>query len=292
MINLEWFRTFNAIFECKSITEASKILNMTQPGVSKHLSALEQHIGKKLFERTTRKLTATEYGKFLYSQINNPLKELEKIEYYSGKRAKKEKDAIIIGCTRDFYNSELKNIIYDFDLYIVTQFGTNSQLIEALENDKIQLSVGIPSHTKYDHQFAYITKQEFVLIASTSLNIPTEIEKDKTLTAKWLQQQDWFVYDNNLSDIKPFWELNFNNPPKLIPRYILPSYIAIIDALQYTNGIAIVPKHLCVHALENNQLHLPVESLKSSEQKLYNSYLTKNSALSEINTFIKKMDQS
>ena len=107
MINLEWLRTFSAIYECKNITEASNKLNMTQPGVSKHLSALESHIGKKLFERTTRKLAPTEYGKFLYSQINNPLSELEKVEYYSGQRAKKQRSAITIGCTTDFFRKEL-----------------------------------------------------------------------------------------------------------------------------------------------------------------------------------------
>ena len=69
MINLEWLRTFISIYECNNLTEASKKLNMTQPGVSKHLAALESHIGKKLFDRTTRKLVPTEYGDFLYSQI-------------------------------------------------------------------------------------------------------------------------------------------------------------------------------------------------------------------------------
>ena len=47
MINLEWLRTFSAIYECKNITEASKKLNMTQPGVSKHLSALGKPYWKK-----------------------------------------------------------------------------------------------------------------------------------------------------------------------------------------------------------------------------------------------------
>ena len=123
MINLEWLRTFSSIYECKNITEASKKLNMTQPGVSKHLSALENHVGKKLFERTTRKLAPTEYGKFLYSQINNPLQELEKVEYYSSQRAKKQRSAITIGCTTDFFKKELIHQIYSFDMYIVTHFG-------------------------------------------------------------------------------------------------------------------------------------------------------------------------
>ena len=52
MVDLEWYRTFKAIYECKSISEAAKRLYITQPGASKHLKALESQIGKKLFIRT------------------------------------------------------------------------------------------------------------------------------------------------------------------------------------------------------------------------------------------------
>jgi len=69
MINFEWYRTFKTIYECDSISEASKKLFMTQPGVSKQLSALEGRIRKKLFVRTARKTIPTEYGKFLYTQM-------------------------------------------------------------------------------------------------------------------------------------------------------------------------------------------------------------------------------
>lgn len=289
MINLEWLRTFNAIYECNSITEASKKLNMTQPGVSKHLSALESHIGKKLFERTTRKLAPTEYGKFLYTQINNPLQELEKVEYYSGQRAKKERYAITIGCTTDFFKKELINKIYSFDMYIVTHFGTEKDLIEALEMDKIQLLVGIKKHDVYDHQFTYIKNEALELICSEDIEIPKNTERSEEEFIKWIQKQTWFTYDNNQNDIKKFWDTRFNTNPRIIPRYILPSYFDIIETLKNNNGFSIVPKHLCEEALNKNLIKTPIKSSKKIEQKLFYSFKLKNTNLKGIKLFIEKM---
>lgn len=292
MINLEWLRTFNAVYECNNITEASKKLNMTQPGVSKHLSALESHIGKKLFERTTRKLAPTEYGKFLYTQINNPLRELEKVEYYSGQRAKKERYAITIGCTTDFFKKELINKIYSFDMYIVTHFGTEKDLIEALEMDKIQLLAGIKKHDVYDHQFTYIKNEALELICSEDIEIPKNIEKNDEQLIKWLEKQTWFTYDNNQNDIKKFWDTRFNTNPRIVPRYILPSYFDIIETLKNNSGFSIVPKYCCEEELSKNLIKAPIKSSKKIEQKLFYSFKFKNSNLKEIGLFIEKIKEA
>lgn len=292
MINLEWLRTFSVIYECNNITQASKKLNMTQPGVSKHLSALESHIGKKLFERTTRKLAPTEYGNFLYTQINNPLQELEKVEYYSGQRAKKERYAITIGCTTDFFKKELINKIYSFDMYIVTHFGTEKDLIEALEMDKIQLVVGIKKYDVYDHQFIYVKNETLELICSEDIEIPKNTERSEEEFIKWIQKQTWFTYDNNQNDIKKFWDTRFNTNPRIVPRYILPSYLDIIETLKNNSGFSIVPKHLCEEGLNKNLIKTPIKSSKKIEQKLFYSFKLKNSNLKEIRLFIEKMKKT
>ena len=54
MVNLEWYRTFKAVYQTGSLTAASKALFISQPNVSQHLSALEAHVGKQLFERKPR----------------------------------------------------------------------------------------------------------------------------------------------------------------------------------------------------------------------------------------------
>ncbi|WP_192348875.1 LysR family transcriptional regulator [Algoriphagus sp. Y33] len=288
MINLEWLRTFISIYECNNLTEASKKLNMTQPGVSKHLAALESHIGKKLFDRTTRKLVPTEYGDFLYSQINNPLHELEKVEYYSGQRAKKERAAITIGCTTDFFKEELINEIYSFDMYIVTHFGNERELIEALEMDKIQLLVGVKKYDIYDHQFKFIKNEELELVCSQGIPLPKNQGQDDLELIKWLQKQTWFTYDNNQNEIKKYWESQFSTSPKIVPRFILPSYMDILEVLSINSGFSVVPKHLCVKGLSQKLIKTPIKSSNRIEQKLYYSFKLKNSNLKEINLF---MDQ-
>lgn len=292
MINLEWLRTFSTIYECNNITEASKKLNMTQPGVSKHLSALESHIGKKLFERTTRKLAPTEYGKFLYSQINTPLQQLDKVAYYSSQRTKKVRPAITIGCTSDFFKKKLIHKIYSFDMYIVTHFGNEKELIEALEMDKIQLLIGIKKHNTYNHQFTYIKNEELELISSNSIDIPGDLEKNELQLTKWLQKQIWFSYDNDQGDIKKFWEANFNMNPKIVPRYILPSYIDIIEVLKNNCGLSIVPKHMCEEEIKNNLIKTPMKFSKTTEQKLFYSYKLKNSHLKVVNQFMEAMENT
>ncbi len=292
MINLEWLRTFKAIYECNTITEASGKLNMTQPGVSKHLSALESHIGKELFERTTRKLIATEYGKFLYTQITNPLRELEKVERYSGKRTKKARSAITIGCTTDFFKTKLRHVIYNFDMYIVTQFGNENELIEALESEKVQLLAGIKEYPDYNHQFIEATNEELVLICSKNTELPSYNHENKAELIKWLQKKTWFVFDNDQKDIKMFWEANFKTLPKIVPRYILPSYIDIIEAIKLTNGFSIIPKHLCQKALDKNLIKMPLGQLKTVEQKLFFTYKAKNTGLEAIEVFIEKTNQN
>ena len=88
MINLEWYRTFIAIYEKHTLTKAAEYLYTSQPGVSVHLNALESYIGKKLFERTSRKMIPTEDGKLLYSNIIEPIKKLERAEQHFKRTSK------------------------------------------------------------------------------------------------------------------------------------------------------------------------------------------------------------
>ena len=59
MVNLEWYRTFKAIYQQDNLTKAVRYLMISQPNVSVHLAALENYIGGLLFERLPRKMVAT-----------------------------------------------------------------------------------------------------------------------------------------------------------------------------------------------------------------------------------------
>lgn len=75
MLNsIEDLRLFIAVFEAGSIRAASERLGMTAAGGSKRLMALEDSVGRRLFNRTTRQLSPTSDGEELYHHALGILK--------------------------------------------------------------------------------------------------------------------------------------------------------------------------------------------------------------------------
>lgn len=56
------YRSFAAVLRQGSLSAASRALGMTQPSIARHIDALEQTIGAKLFVRSQRGLSATDHA--------------------------------------------------------------------------------------------------------------------------------------------------------------------------------------------------------------------------------------
>src|SRR5262245_6594076 len=97
MLNLEWFRTFKAIYETGNLTAAAQMLFISQPGVSLHLNSLENYTGHRLFERETRKMKPTERGVILYNCIIDPINKLAEAEESFFRNSKVERPTISVG---------------------------------------------------------------------------------------------------------------------------------------------------------------------------------------------------
>ena len=54
------------VAEQGSFSEAARILHISQPSISTHISALEKELGIRLFNRTTKKVVLTSQGKEIY----------------------------------------------------------------------------------------------------------------------------------------------------------------------------------------------------------------------------------
>ncbi|WP_077034376.1 LysR family transcriptional regulator [Pelomonas sp. KK5] len=60
---------FLAIADAGSFAEAGRQLDMSQPGVSRAVARLEQRLGVRLFDRTTRSVSLTDEGRAFRSQV-------------------------------------------------------------------------------------------------------------------------------------------------------------------------------------------------------------------------------
>ncbi|WP_350616602.1 LysR family transcriptional regulator [Pseudomonas sp. HY7a-MNA-CIBAN-0227] len=78
--SIDELRLFTAIFEEASIRAASELLGITAAGGSKRLLALEDRVGRRLFNRTTRKLSPTSDGQKLYQHAQIILTSVQEAE--------------------------------------------------------------------------------------------------------------------------------------------------------------------------------------------------------------------
>jgi DNA-binding transcriptional LysR family regulator len=76
-ISLRQLRAFIAVARCGSFTLAAEALHQTQSALSGQIKELEQTLGLRLFDRTTRSIRLSDAGQSLYPQIGKILHDLD-----------------------------------------------------------------------------------------------------------------------------------------------------------------------------------------------------------------------
>ncbi|NRB40404.1 MAG: LysR family transcriptional regulator [Pseudomonadales bacterium] len=61
-------QVFVSVVDCGSFSQSARRLGLSQPSVSRQVNALEQHLGVRLLQRTTRRLSLTEAGLLYYDK--------------------------------------------------------------------------------------------------------------------------------------------------------------------------------------------------------------------------------
>ncbi|MCD7715252.1 MAG: LysR family transcriptional regulator [Lachnospiraceae bacterium] len=69
-MNIEYFREFTVLADCSNYLEAADRLFIGQSTLSKHIISMEKELGVPLFERTSRKVALSKYGKLLLPYAN------------------------------------------------------------------------------------------------------------------------------------------------------------------------------------------------------------------------------
>ncbi|APZ47460.1 LysR family transcriptional regulator [Polaribacter reichenbachii] len=275
MVNLEWYRTFKEIYENGTLTKASIALYASQPGVSVHLNALEAYVGKKLFERTSRKMIPTEDGKFLYEYIIESLKKLEIAEQHFKKTTQEKNPSLNIGMCSEMFQLIIEPEIPKLDFDLVARFGAHTDLIKDLNNGILDLVITPKQQNEKKSLVEYIpfSKERIVLIAGNKTNV-TKIQKhikskDLSKLEDELLQNIWYSSSNEMEHFRRFWFENFNKKPAFKPNYILPNITSIIRCLNNGNGLALVPDFLCQEQILRNEINLVWEGKVKTENTLY-----------------------
>jgi DNA-binding transcriptional LysR family regulator len=273
MVNLEWYRTFKAVYKSGTLTGAAEVLFISQPGVSLHLSSLENYVGYKLFDRTGRKMIPTEKGKVLYNFIIDAVTKLEDAEKNFQRSTEKNTPTISIGMCFETFQITLEQYISTLPFNVIIRFGEYPEMIENLEKGILDLIITPQMVVKSSIEYQAFSSETIVLVGGIQIDSKAfhtvEKRNDLKATEDWLKQQKWYGTTGDMEHLRRFWQLNFDKTADFRPNYIVPNLHSIIRCLSNGNGLAVIPDFLCKKELESGQVKLLWKGKKPLKNTLY-----------------------
>jgi len=293
MVNLEWYRTFKAIYERGTLTGAAETLLLTQPGVSQQLTALETYMGVKLFERKPRKMLPTPHGIQLYNQIEDAIIRLEKTEENFKRRTLKNRPTARVGMPMEMFSYAFASILDQLDMNVEFTFGETENLQDKLFKKQLDLIITTLQHNYQNIEYRHLCREAVILICSKDLDtVPFNrfiYEKKIDEAEKWLSEQNWYSYSHKMETIKSFWMDNFKKRPYFKPRYVIPNLTAILSAIQQNEGLCLLPLSVCNELIETGTIKELWQGVQTTYYDKYFAIQTQSKNLKQVEEIIDKI---
>lgn len=129
MLNLNYMYYFVQVVDRNGFSAAGKALNIPKSSLSRRISELENQLGARLIQRTSRKFVVTEVGKEFYEHSQVMLAEAEAAEQSVKRRLVEPQGAIRITCSTPIAQFVVADLLPKFSLRFpkvdIIQHATN-----------------------------------------------------------------------------------------------------------------------------------------------------------------------
>jgi len=162
IMKLKYFQT---LAQLESMTKASKVLNISQPALSKAIKNLEDSLEIKLFNRHQNKMELNKFGKVLLEYTNRAFFELDGGKKIIKEMAGLEKGEITVAATfPHFFPVLLINYLKKFPNINIKQFQASSENMKRLILDnKIDFGISTTPITTHDIKWIPLLDEEIFL---------------------------------------------------------------------------------------------------------------------------------
>jgi DNA-binding transcriptional LysR family regulator len=258
MINLEWYRSFIAVYRVGTVSGAAKSCSLSQPAVSQHLAALESVTGAPLFLRSPRRMIPTERGKELYSQIAQSFDKLEQTSQRLNVANVAEKSLLRVGTPLEYFYEVALEGMQNPPFRLWFEFDTAQNLAKLLAQNEFDMIITPQKVPIAGIEYEYLATEMFWIVGSIHQTIPSSLSaiENPAQFEIWLASQRWISYGVELPIIRRVWQQVFHHRPEFQPYLVIPNLHAIAKAVEFDHGISILPNYLCHRPLNANRLKL------------------------------------
>lgn len=170
MLDLHELQVFLVAAETENFSETGRILQISQPAVSGHIHALEQHLAVQLFDRTGRNIKLNDMGQAFVPVARNLLKEARRAEEFIAARQGTLAGQLTIACSTAAGKYVLPRLMARFmDRYpavkLTCDVGPRGYALDRLAAGEIDLAVSSLRVPRRAVEYAHFVDDVLILIA-------------------------------------------------------------------------------------------------------------------------------
>ena len=186
-INLRQFHAFVTAAQLGSFTRAAKRLNLSQPALTVQVRQLEEALGVRLFDRTTRMVKLTPIGRELTPALERVLHEIDAIMVNTKELASHIKGTVTIGALPSISSKLLPSAIAEFQkqypgIVLRLRDVLAQRIVKLVKEEEVDFGIGTLISHEQDIQFTPLFTDHLGVIFPEG----HPMERRKTITLKYL----------------------------------------------------------------------------------------------------------
>ena len=172
-MRLRHIEVFHAVYNCGSVTGAAKLLNVSQPSISKVLAHSEQQLGFPLFHRHKGKIVPTREAERLIDHVNQAYRNINELRRVSKNLGSAESGVIRIAVTPALGIDIIPAAIASYlEQHPDTMFEIETlhqhQVVRALRELRIDFGIVFNPPATQGIKIDHLVTAEFVAITNAS----------------------------------------------------------------------------------------------------------------------------
>jgi DNA-binding transcriptional LysR family regulator len=255
---------FNLVAKHRSFTKAAEAVGLTQSAITRQIQGIERSIGIGLFERTTRNVSLTKAGEFLFQESARLLGDVDQ----SLQRLKEDfadaKKEIRVGVSHSISLAHLPgffhaNLRQQLNVKHKVSYQPSREILTALEANELDLGVicpppRLPKTLGITHRFM----DAFTLIAPVELAERFSALSKSGINA-WLSKQTWLLFDEKTNTGHRLQKWIAGSNLKVEPSIHLDNFDLIITLVSIGMGVSFVPiRALALYGQKKRLVRLPL----------------------------------
>lgn len=255
-MNCEGWKIFRDIARTRSFSKAARQNYLTQPAVSIQLKRLEEELGVKLIERSSRTVKVTADGERLLPYIEELLARCETLKDIAAEKDPTPKGTVRVATIPSVGMYELSHLLSQYikkypHIHLHLQYRRSDIIYDLVRKDKADIGiVAYPEPSQGIHITPFGSDHMVVLLPRRH-----PLAHRKRIRFTQIDGEKFIAFDNNVPTGKAVNQLLKEHGVQVRVQMVNDNIDMIKKCVELGIGISIVPKKTVVAEVQTGHLH-------------------------------------